>query len=39
MEEITKKLDEIKDTLESFEETINNKMTELIHAIKEKNNK
>ncbi len=35
-EEITKKLDEIKDTLESLEETINNKMEELIQAIKEK---
>ncbi len=35
-EEIIKKLDEIKDTLESLEETINNKMEELIQAIKEK---
>jgi hypothetical protein len=35
-DEITKKLDEIKDTLESFEETINNRLTELIHAVKEK---
>jgi len=36
-EEINKKLDEIKDTLESLEETINNKMEELIQVIKEKN--
>lgn len=35
-EEITQKLDEIKDTLESLEETINNKFEELIQAIKEK---
>lgn len=35
-DEITKKLDEIKDTLESFEETLNNRLTELIQAIKEK---
>jgi len=36
MEEITQKLDEIKDVLESLEETINNKFDELISAIKEK---
>jgi hypothetical protein len=37
MEETIKKLDEIKDTLESLEETINNKMEELIQVIREKN--
>jgi hypothetical protein len=36
MEETIKKLDEIKDTLESLEETLNNKMEELIQAIREK---
>ena len=36
MEEIAKKLDEMKDVLESLEETINNKFDELIQAIKEK---
>jgi hypothetical protein len=35
-EEIVKKLDEIKDTLESLEETINNKFEELTQAIREK---
>ena len=36
MENISQKLDEIKDTLESLEETINNKFEELIQAIREK---
>jgi hypothetical protein len=36
MEELNKKLDEIKDVLESLEETINNKFEELIQALKEK---
>lgn len=36
MEEITKKLDEIKDILESLEETLNNKFDELIQTLKEK---
>jgi hypothetical protein len=35
-EEITQKLDEMKDVLESLEETLNNKFDELIAAIKEK---
>lgn len=34
--EITEKLDEMKDVLESLEETINNKFDELIHVLKEK---
>ena len=36
MEEINKKLDEIKDVLESLEETINNKFEKLIQTLKEK---
>jgi hypothetical protein len=36
MEELNKKLDEIKDVLESLEETINNKFEELIQTLKEK---
>jgi len=36
MEEIIQKLDEMKDVLESLEETLNNKFDELIAAIKEK---
>ena len=36
MENISQKLDEMKDVLESLEETINNKFDELINAIKEK---
>ncbi len=36
MENISTKLDEMKDVLESLEETINNKFDELIQAIKEK---
>ncbi len=36
MENIAQKLDEMKDVLESLEETINNKFDELIQAIKEK---
>jgi len=36
MEEIAQKIDEMKDVLESLEETINNKFDELIQAIKEK---
>lgn len=34
--EITEKLDEMKDVLESLEETINNKFDELIQVLKEK---
>jgi uncharacterized protein YdhG (YjbR/CyaY superfamily) len=36
MQEIAQKIDEMKDVLESLEETINNKFDELIQAIKEK---
>jgi len=36
MEETIKKLDEMKDVLESMEETINNKFDELIQTLKEK---
>jgi hypothetical protein len=35
-EETIKKLDEIKDTLESLEETISNRIEELIQVIREK---
>jgi hypothetical protein len=36
MEEIIQKLDEMKDVLESLEETINNKFDELIEVLKNK---
>ncbi len=36
MEELAKKIDEMKDVLESMEETINNKFDELIQVIKGK---
>ena len=36
MQEIISKIDELKDTLESLEETINNKFEELIEVLKSK---
>ncbi|MEK6945234.1 MAG: hypothetical protein AABW63_00375 [Nanoarchaeota archaeon] len=36
MEKIEQKLDEMKDVLESLEETINNKFDELIQVLKER---
>jgi hypothetical protein len=36
MQEIISKIDELKDTLESLEETINNKLEELIEVLKNK---
>ncbi len=36
MEELSQKLDEMKNVLESLEETINNKFDELIQTLKEK---